>query len=86
MKFLCLVYGPPGGEAVRLRPASAATTVRVRDGRTEIADGPFAEPGEELRGYYVLDCAGMDEALERAGRELTAGAVEVRPQYVEGPR
>ena len=82
MKFLCLVYGEAAG-ATRLRPASTATTVRVRNGQTEVVDGPFAEPGEELRGYFLLDCAGLDEALALARAGFESGAVEVRPQYVE---
>jgi hypothetical protein len=82
VKYLCLVYGDAGG-ATTLRPASTATTVRVRNGRTEVADGPFADSGEALRGYFVLECADMDEALARVTRSVEAGAVEVRPQYVE---
>jgi hypothetical protein len=64
-----------------LRPVSTATTVRVRDGRTLITDGPFAETHEQLGGYYILDCAGLDEALELAALWplATVGSVEVRP-------
>lgn len=82
MKFLCLVYGE-ASDATRLRTASTATTVRVRNGRTEVVDGPFAESGEDLRGYLVLDCADLDEALALARGSIESGAVEVRPQYVE---
>ena len=78
MKYLCLVYGGTG----QLRPASTATTVRVRNGQTLVTDGPFAETPDELSGFEVLDCEGLDEAIVRA-RELKAAAVEVRPQYVE---
>lgn len=92
MRFLCLVYGwdreaarAAGGVAggAELRPASTATTVRVRGGRTEISDGPFADAAEQLDGYVVLECADLDEALGLARRIPAAAAVEVRPQYVE---
>lgn len=64
-----------------LRPVSTATTVRVRDGQTLITDGPFAETHEHLGGYYILDCRGLDEALELAALwpMATIGSVEVRP-------
>ena len=65
----------------RLRTVESATSVRVRDGQTEITDGPFAVTKEILAGYYILDCADLDEALERAARLPMAGwgTVEVRP-------
>jgi hypothetical protein len=65
----------------RLHQASAATTVRVRDGETELTDGPFAVTKEILGGYYVLDCPDLDQALEQAARLPLAryGSVEVRP-------
>jgi hypothetical protein len=64
-----------------LQPTSTATTVRVRDGETEITDGPFAETKEVLGGYYVIDAESLDEALEWAARIPSAetGSVEVRP-------
>jgi hypothetical protein len=64
-----------------LHPVRTATTVRVRDGQTLITDGPFAETHEELGGYYVLDCRGLDEALELAALCPMAenGSIEVRP-------
>ena len=49
-----------GGE--RLHPTKAATTVRVRDGKTMLIDGPFAETREQLAGYYVIDARNLDEA------------------------
>ena len=63
-----------------LYPTEAATTVRVRDGEQFLTDGPFAETKEQLGGYYLLDCADMDEALEWAARIPGArtGSVEVR--------
>lgn len=68
-----------GGEA--LMPAEMATTVRVRGGKTETMDGPFAETKEQLGGYYVLDCKDLDEALHFAAMIPVheTGSVEVRP-------
>jgi hypothetical protein len=65
----------------RLRSTESATSVRVRDGELQITDGPFAMTKEVLAGYYVLDCADLDEALEQAARlPMTRwGTVEVRP-------
>jgi hypothetical protein len=65
----------------RLHRVAAATTVRVRDGETELTDGPFAVTKEVLGGYYVLDCRDLDEALAHAARVPLAryGSVEVRP-------
>jgi hypothetical protein len=82
VRFLCLVYGAAAGDLDRLRPASTATTVRVRDGRILVTDGPFVETPEELTGFRVVESEGMDEALTRAG-ELHGAAVEVRPEYSE---
>jgi hypothetical protein len=64
-----------------LRSVQSATSVRVRDGATEITDGPFAVTKEVLAGYYVLDCDDLDEALRHAARIPAAGwgTVEVRP-------
>ena len=64
-----------------LYPVTTATTVRVRGDRTEITDGPFAVTKEVLAGYYVLECADLDEALRHAARFPTAryGSIEVRP-------
>jgi hypothetical protein len=64
-----------------LHPVDAATTVRVRNDETEILDGPFAVTKEYLAGYYLLECADLDEALKQATRVPLAryGSVEVRP-------
>jgi hypothetical protein len=64
-----------------LHSVQAATTVRVRDGETALTDGPFAVTKEVLAGYYLLDCADLDEALRHAARLPTAryGSIEVRP-------
>ena len=65
----------------RLRTTESATSVRVREGETEITDGPFAVTKEVLAGYYVLECADLDEALKHAARLPMAGwaTIEVRP-------
>jgi hypothetical protein len=65
----------------RLHSVQSATSVRVRDGETEIVDGPFAVTKETLAGYYILECADLDEALKHAARVPAArwGTVEVRP-------
>ncbi|HXG76715.1 MAG TPA: YciI family protein [Gaiellaceae bacterium] len=62
-----------------------ATTVRVRGDETLVTDGPYAEAKEALGGFFVLECATFDEALDWAARIPGAehGAVEVRPVYVE---
>ena len=58
----------------------SATTVRVRNGKTTITDGPFAETKEVLGGFYLLDCKDLDEALEYAAKipDSINGAVEIR--------
>jgi hypothetical protein len=68
-----------GGEA--LLPTSAATSVRVRNGKPLTTHGPFAETAEQLGGYFLVDCANLDEALEWAARipGVTRGTIEVRP-------
>jgi hypothetical protein len=65
----------------RLHSTESATSVRVREGEAEITDGPFAVTKEVLAGYYVLDCADLDEALKQAARVPSAryGTIEVRP-------
>jgi hypothetical protein len=69
-----------------LQPPQAATTVRVRNGSTELTDGPFAEIKEQLGGYYILDCDDLDAALRYAAMIPSAkyGSVEVRPVMVMG--
>ena len=65
----------------RLQPVSTATTVRVRDGRRVVTDGPFAETKEQLGGYYLIDAKDLDEAIGIAARVPMArkGTVEIRP-------
>jgi hypothetical protein len=67
------------GEA--LEPTTTATTVRVRDGKTVVTDGPFAETKEFLGGFYLLDCRDLDEAIDLAKRLPAAerGSIEIRP-------
>jgi len=67
-----------------LMPTSTATTVRVRDGKTLTTDGPFAETKEALGGFYVIDCANLDEAIAAASRipGARSGSVEIRPVVV----
>jgi hypothetical protein len=72
-----------GGD--ELAPVRDATTVRVREGQTVVSDGPYAETKEALGGYYLLECASLDEAVEWAARIPAAehGAVEVRQVHVD---
>jgi len=64
-----------------LQPTSMATSVRVRNGKTLITDGPFAETKEQLAGNYVLDCKDLDEAIEMATKipDALHGSIEIRP-------
>jgi hypothetical protein len=66
-----------------LQGVDQATTVRVRDGKELVTDGPFAETKELLGGYYVIDVPDLDAALERAKRipNIGEGSVEVRPVW-----
>lgn len=68
-----------GGEA--LHEAKTATSVRVRDGKTLVTDGPFAETKEEFGGFYLIEAANLDEAIKWAAKIPGAarGTVEVRP-------
>ena len=67
----------------RLEWASTATTVRIRDGKTSITDGPFAETREQLGGYYMIEAKDIDEATAIAARIPGAkyGSIEVRPVF-----
>jgi hypothetical protein len=64
-----------------LQPISTATTVRVRNGKRNVTDGPFAETKEQLGGYYLVEARDLDEAIELAARipSVRWGAIEVRP-------
>jgi hypothetical protein len=64
-----------------LQPVSAATSVRVRDGKPLVTDGPFAETREQLGGFFMVDAKNLDEAIGIAARIPGArkGTVEIRP-------
>jgi hypothetical protein len=66
----------------QLADTDQATTVRQADGKILATDGPFAETKEQLGGYYIIECANLDEAIEAAGKIPSVafgGSVEVRP-------
>jgi hypothetical protein len=83
----CMAVGQSLAETGRriaaeaLQPVHTATTVRVRDGKVSITDGPFAETKEQLAGFYLIDAADLDDALRVAAKLPPAriGSVEVRP-------
>ena len=64
-----------------LHPVSMASSVKVREGKTTITDGPFAETKEQLGGYYLFNCKDLDEVLLWAAKIPSAryGTIEVRP-------
>jgi len=68
-------------DASPLHPISTATSVRVREGKRLVTDGPFAETREQLGGYYLVDARDLDEAIRIAERIPPArfGTVEIRP-------
>lgn len=70
-----------GGEG--LRPPGEATTLRVRDGELLLSDGPFAETKEQIGGFCIIQCAGLEEALEVAAKHPAAqyGTIELRPLF-----
>jgi hypothetical protein len=71
-----------------LAPSSAATSVRVRDGKRLVTDGPYAETREQLGGYMLIDVEDLDQAIEIAGRMPLArtSTIEIRPVREGGPR
>lgn len=71
----------------RLSHSDAATTVRVREGKTLITDGPFAETKEHLAGFYLIEVENLDDAIEFASNVPTAksGSIEIRPVFA-GPQ
>lgn len=86
-------YGEFTGEIIQsgnfkagseLHPVSKATTVRIRDGKRLVTDGPFAETKEQLGGYYLIDAADLDQATAIAARIPSAksGSIEIRPIVV----
>jgi hypothetical protein len=66
-----------------LHPVAMATSIRIRAGKRQITDGPFAETTEQLGGYYIVDVADLDEAIAIASRLPPAkkGTVEIRPLF-----
>lgn len=78
-------------DASPLRSVSTATTLRIRQGKRQVTDGPFAETREQLGGYYLIDVEDLDEAMAIASSlpPASVGSVEIRPletvpQSVEG--
>jgi hypothetical protein len=69
--------------ATRLRPTATATKVQVREGGLIVADGPFAETKEQVGGFFVVECADLDEAIETAALLPVARyvTIEVRPVW-----
>ena len=68
-------------DASPLQPSSTATSIRVRDGKPLVTDGPFAETREQLGGYFLIEARDLDEAMAVAARLPGArrGTVEIRP-------
>jgi hypothetical protein len=66
--------------AEALQPVNTATTVRVRDGKVTVSDGPFAETKEQLAGFYLVDAKDLNEAIQMAAKIPPArvGSIEVR--------
>jgi hypothetical protein len=67
--------------AEALKPIDTATTVRVRNGKVTMTDGPFAETKEQLAGFYLIDAKDLDDAIQVASKIPPAreGSIEVRP-------
>ncbi|MGH2965735.1 MAG: YciI family protein [Solirubrobacterales bacterium] len=81
-EYMAIMQAPGVTGGAQLQPATAATTVRVEDGKTLTTDGPFAETKEVLGGYYLVEADDLDAAIELAARIPAArlgGAIEVRP-------
>ncbi len=70
----------------QLKPIATATTVRVRDGKRVVTDGPFAETKEQLGGFYLVEAKDLDEAIAIAARipSVRHGSIEVRPIVARG--
>jgi hypothetical protein len=76
------------GSSLRLLPTTSATTLRKTQEPPLIIDGPFAETKEQLLGFYVIDVAGLDEALEltrELGEANPGGSYEIRPVALYNP-
>lgn len=73
------------GVGERLETIDLATTIRVHDGETLVADGPFGETKEHVAGFDIINCADLDEAIEIAAKHPCAvygGVIEIRPVFV----
>ena len=70
-------------DASPLHPVAMATSVRIREGKRFVTDGPFAETAEQLGGYYIIDVDNLDEAIAVASRlpPVKKGTVEIRPVF-----
>jgi hypothetical protein len=70
----------------QLKPIATATTVRLRDGKRLVTDGPFAETKEQLGGFYLVEAKDLDEAISIAARIPSArhGSIEIRPIVTRG--
>lgn len=77
--------GQPG---LGLQPSSTATSVRVKDGKTNVLDGPYADTKEQLAGFFTIDVPDLDQAVAWAARCPSAqyGVVEIRPLREESSR
>lgn len=73
--------------AEALQPVDTATTVRVRNGKLAITDGPFAETKEQLAGFYLIDATDLNDAIQMAAKIPPAreGSVEIRPVRALNP-
>jgi hypothetical protein len=75
------------GIGERLESVNLATTIRVSDGETLVADGPFGETKEHVAGFHLISCADLDEAIEIAAKHPCAvygGVIEIRPVFATG--
>jgi hypothetical protein len=72
--------------AEQLQPVNSATTIRIRNGKMTTTDGPFAETKEQLGGFYLINAADLNEAIQIAARipSVRTGSIEVRPVVVYG--
>jgi hypothetical protein len=67
----------------RLQPIASATTVRIKDGKQQVLDGPYADSKEQLGGYYLIEAPDLDSAIAWAARcpGASHGTIEVRPVW-----
>jgi hypothetical protein len=72
--------------AGRLQPSSTATTVRMKDGKSQVLDGPYLDSKEQLGGYFFIEAADLDAAIAWAARcpAVDHGIVEIRPVWPAG--